>query len=75
MDLSNYGIGLEVKLFGISLGTFYGNLKDGLGISIDVIAAKGQITAYLKDNAVWIKISLNPVWGKGISVDQKLFDL
>lgn len=75
MDTTNYGVGVEVKLFGISLGTFYGNLKDGLGISIDVIAAKRGIKLYLKDKAVWVNIQLTPIWGNGINTDQKLFDL
>ena len=75
MDTTNYGVGVEAKLFGISLGTFYGNLKEGLGISIDVIAAKGSVKVYLKDNAAWINIQLKPIWGNGIDTDQKLFDL
>ena len=75
VDTTNYGIGVEIKLFGISLGSFYGNLKEGLGISIDVIAAKGKVNLYLKDNAVWVNIQLTPIWGSGINIDQKLFDL
>ncbi len=73
--MSNFGVGLEVKLFGISLGTFYGNLKEGLGVSIDVLAAKGEVKVYLFDGGVWVKIQLTPVWGSGINTEHKLFDL
>ena len=75
VDISNFGAGVEVTLFGISLGSFYGNLKDGLGVSIDVIAAKGGVKIYLKDNAVWVNVQLTPIWGNGINIDQKIFDL
>ena len=75
MDVINYGVGIEVTLFGISLGSFYGNLKQGLGIAIDVLAAKGQVTLYLKDNAVWVNLQLTPIWGSGINVDQKIVGL
>ena len=75
VDTSNYGVGVEVKLFGISLGTFYGDLKQGLGISINVIAAKGEVKLTLEDGAVWVTIQLTPVWGSGINIHQRLFDL
>ena len=75
LDTSNFGLGVEAKLFGISLGTFYGNLKEGLGITIDVLAAKGSLNFYLKDSALWVKVSLDPIWGSGINIDQKIFDI
>ena len=75
MDSTNFGIGIEVTLFGISLGTFYGNLKDGLGININVIAAKGSINISLDGTAVMLHLVLTPIWGNGIDVTQKLIDL
>ena len=75
MDISNFGAGVELTLFGISLGSFYGNLKDGLGVSIDVIAAKGGVKIYLKDDAVGVNVQLTPIWGSGINIEQKIFDL
>ena len=75
VDTTNYGVGLEVKLFGISLGTFYGDLKQGLGISINVLAATGEIKLTLEDGAVWVTIQLTPVWGPGVNIHEKLFDI
>ena len=75
MDTANFGVGVEVKLFGISLGTFYGDLKKGLGIAIDVIAAKGNVSLQLEGHAVFVTIKLTPVWGSGVNIHQKLFDL
>ncbi|CAF9923831.1 MAG: hypothetical protein HETSPECPRED_005432 [Heterodermia speciosa] len=75
VDISNFGAGVELTLFGISLGSFYGNLKDGLGVSIDVIAAKGGVKIYLKDDAVGVNVQLTPIWGSGINIEQKIFDL
>ena len=75
MNTTHLGVGIEIQLFGISLGTLYGNLKEGLVIKIDVIAAKGEVKLYLEDNAVWISITLKPLWGSDIDIDQKIFDL
>ena len=75
VNTSNLGIGVEAKLFGISLGTFYGDLNKGLGINIDVIAAKGEVKLELDAGAVWVTITLTPRWGQGINVHEKLFNL
>ncbi|KAL8786327.1 MAG: hypothetical protein Q9195_008254 [Heterodermia aff. obscurata] len=75
VDTTNYGLGVEIGLFGISLGNFYGNVKEGLVISIDIRAAKGEVRLYLKGNGVWVKIQLTPIWGGEINADEKLFAL
>lgn len=62
-------------MFGISLGTFYGNVKEGLGVHLDVFAAKGDLKLYMKDNALWVCVMLTAVWGGGIDIDQELFSL
>ena len=69
------GFGVAVLLFGIYLGTFYGDLEEGLSIEVDIGAAKGEIKLYLKDSAVYIRSTLGLLWGNGINLDQKLFDL
>ncbi len=74
MNTKKYGIGLEVQLFGIYLGPFYGDLKEGLGISIDIIAAQGEVRIYLRDGAGWVRIQLKTLCGSGINIEQKLFD-
>ena len=75
VNTSSYGVGVEAKLFGISLGTFYGDLNKGLGINIDVIAAKGEVKLELDANAVWVTATLTPLWGQGINAHDKLFNL
>jgi hypothetical protein len=63
-------------VLGITIGSFGGNLKDGLGISVNLIAIKGKIRLYLKNgNEVWINISLHPLFGPGFDIDKMLFKL
>lgn len=67
---------MTISVLGITIGSFGGNLKDGLGISVNLIAIKGKIRLYLKNgNEVWINISLKPFIGSGYEFDQKLFTL
>lgn len=49
-----------MSVLGIKLGSFYGNLKDGLVINIDLFLAKGSIKFYLKNgNELWVRVDLD----------------
>jgi hypothetical protein len=55
-------IGVEVHILGIHLGPFYGNLKDGLIINVDLFVMKGQVRFYLRNgNENWVKVALRGV--------------
>ncbi|KAK4146594.1 uncharacterized protein C8A04DRAFT_25510 [Dichotomopilus funicola] len=59
IDTDTYGIGVSVSVVGIHLGNIYGNLKDGVGLSVDLFVVSGAIKFYLKNgNELWIHLDL-----------------
>jgi hypothetical protein len=69
---STLEIGVEVHILGIKLGTFYGNLKDGLLIKVNLFAEKGQVQFYLKNgHEVWESVEIQGVGT--FHKDMKLF--
>ena len=75
MDPTSFGVALKVRVFGVSFSTLFGNLTKGVGIKVDIVAAKGEVNMYLKENALWIHIDLNFIWGNGIHDDIKIKDV
>jgi hypothetical protein len=61
---------------GAKIGTFYGNLKEGLVIKIDLFVAKGQIKFYLKNcKEVWVFLELKIIFDGDYNTDVKLLTL
>jgi hypothetical protein len=58
---------------GISLGTIYGNLKDGVGVKIDIFVAKGSLKFYLKNgNELWIHVDIKVTFDGSFDGDYKI---
>ena len=74
VNTDHFVIGMEVELFGISFGPFYGDLNQGLALSIDVKAAKGKITIHLGESDIRIDIDLPPMWVSGKQKNLNLID-
>jgi hypothetical protein len=71
-----YEIGVEIYVLGIRTGDFYGNLKDGLGITVDLFLAKGKIAFYLKDGKeAWVRIDLHVTFDGSYEKDIKLLTI
>jgi len=67
---------VNVSVVGISLGNIYGNLKDGVGLNIDLIAAKGSIKFYLKNgNEVWVHLDIGIVFDGTYQGDYKIISI
>lgn len=72
---STLEIGVEAWVAGIKIGTFYGSLKKGLVIRVNLFIAKGEIKFYLKNGKeIWVYVSLS-VLGKKWSTDQKIYTI
>ncbi|KAL3421210.1 hypothetical protein PVAG01_07655 [Phlyctema vagabunda] len=66
-------IGVEVKALGIKLGNFYGSLKDGLGININLLLITGQVKFYLKNgNELWIHVDVKVKFDGSFQKDAKI---
>ena len=75
VDTSNDEIAISPTLYNVNIGTYYGNLKEGLNIKVDgVMGAKGTIKLYGKDQAVWVNIQLTSSFGgPPVNQEAKLF--
>jgi hypothetical protein len=58
VDAQTWDAGVEISVLGIKLGTFYGNLQQGLSVNVDILLTNGQIKLYLKGTQVWINVNL-----------------
>lgn len=62
-----------MSVLGIKLGSFYGNLKDGLAINIDLFLVKGSIKFYLKNgNELWVRVDVEVRFDGGFHEDAKI---
>ncbi|MCJ1486403.1 hypothetical protein MMC06_006580 [Schaereria dolodes] len=76
VDSSTFEIGIEISVLGIQLGNFYGNLKDGLVVNIDLFLAKGKINFYLKNGKeVWVHVDVSITFDGSFNQDVKLLTL
>ncbi|MCJ1243877.1 hypothetical protein MMC30_001074 [Trapelia coarctata] len=57
IDTSTFEAGLEVTILGISIGSLYGNVKEGLVLHINLALVSGQVSLSLRkngsDNELW----------------------
>ncbi|KXJ87350.1 hypothetical protein Micbo1qcDRAFT_208361 [Microdochium bolleyi] len=73
IDTNTLEVGLTVSVAGISLGNIFGNLKDGVGIKVNLLIAKGEIRFYLKNgNEVWIHLDIKIVFDGHYEGDYKI---
>jgi hypothetical protein len=53
-------IGVYVSVANINLGVFYGNLKDGVKVNMNLDGSKGNVRFYLKyGNEVWTGVDVS----------------
>jgi len=64
---------VSVSVLGINLGTFHGNLKDGIGIKVDLFLVVGDIRLSLKNgNEVWVYLALKVKFDGSFNGDYKI---
>ncbi|KAM0635675.1 hypothetical protein ACHAPW_001340 [Verticillium nonalfalfae] len=73
IDTDTFEIGISVSILGINVGNIYGNLKDGVGLNIDLFLAEGSIKLYLKNgNEVWINVDVSVKFDGSFQGDYKI---
>jgi len=73
LNKSTFEIRVVIKIAGITVGTFVGNLKDGVVININLLAAKGTIKFYLKNGSeLWIHYELKILFDGTFEGDKKI---
>lgn len=76
IDTNTFEVGLSVSVVGINVGNIYGNLKDGVGVKINLIAASGEIRFYLKNgNEVWVHLDVKVVFDGHYQGDYKILTI
>ncbi|XTI86871.1 hypothetical protein V2W45_1329635 [Cenococcum geophilum] len=69
-------IGVEIYVVGIKIGNFFGNVKQGLVIKVNLFVAKGEVRFYLKNGKeVWVHIDLKLTFDGSFSTDVKLLTI
>ncbi|TKA83880.1 hypothetical protein B0A55_00127 [Friedmanniomyces simplex] len=67
---------ITLSVFGLTLGTFTGHLKDGLHVDFNLQAASGSITLYLKHSTSELRVrglTVSEVdWYDGSAFDERL---
>ncbi|KAL4728763.1 hypothetical protein ACLX1H_003162 [Fusarium chlamydosporum] len=59
LDTDTYEIGVSISIVGINVGNIFGNLKDGVGLKVDLFVAKGEVKLYLKNgNELWVHLDI-----------------
>lgn len=60
VDVSTFDVGLSVIIVGINLGNFYGNLREGIAVSFNLMAGNVVLNHYLKNgNELWVCIEMS----------------
>lgn len=76
VDTDSLEIGVLVSVVGISLGNLYGNLKDGVGVDVDLFVASGSIKFYLKNgNEVWVHLDIKIRFDGSFEGDYKIITI
>ncbi|KAI1770955.1 hypothetical protein F4818DRAFT_217804 [Hypoxylon cercidicola] len=64
---------LTLSVLGVNVGTISGNLKDGIGMKINLFVAQGEIKLYLKNgNELWIHLELKILGDGSYKGDYKI---
>ncbi|CAH0032817.1 unnamed protein product [Clonostachys rhizophaga] len=76
VDTNTFEIGVSVSILGINIGNIFGNLKDGVGVNIDLFLAKGSIKIYLKNgNEVWVHLDVKVKFDGSFEGDYKIITI
>ncbi|VUC28272.1 unnamed protein product [Clonostachys rosea] len=76
VDTNTFEIGVSVSILGINIGNIFGNLKDGVGIKVDLFLAKGSIKIYLKNgNEVWVHLDVSVKFDGTFQGDYKIITI
>ena len=76
IDAITYELGVEIQLMGIQFGEFYGTLREGLRIEIEVSAVSGTLQFYLENgNEAWINQDFAVRFGGAFSSSEKLLNV
>lgn len=76
VNTSTLAISANVSILGINLGSFNGNLKDGLVIKVDLVAVKGEVRLFLKNgNELWIALKLSVVFDGTYETEAKIITI
>lgn len=67
---------IEISIAGISLGHIYDNLKDGIGVNVDLFSATGSLKFYLRNgNEVWIQLDVKITFDGSYSGGYKILTI
>ncbi|CAG9938631.1 unnamed protein product [Clonostachys rosea f. rosea IK726] len=76
VDTNTFEIGVSVSILGINVGNIFGNLKDGVGVKVDLFLAKGSIKIYLKNgNEVWVHLDIKVKFDGSFDGDYKILTI
>ncbi|ETS78419.1 hypothetical protein PFICI_10481 [Pestalotiopsis fici W106-1] len=77
LDTSTYEIGVSVTVVGVNVGNIFGNLKDGVGLEMNLTAADGEVRFYLKNGyEMWIHYDFSITFDDGnYDGDYKIHDI
>ncbi|KAF4415153.1 hypothetical protein FACUT_13636 [Fusarium acutatum] len=66
-------LGVSISIVGINVGNIFGNLKDGVGLNVNLFAAKGEIKLYLKNESdLWVHIDVSVTFDGSFEGDYKI---
>jgi hypothetical protein len=67
---------VDASVLGISLGSFNGNLKDGLVIKVDLFMVKGEVRFFMRNgNQVWVGLKLSVTFDGKYETEAKLITI
>ena len=67
---------MDASVLGISLGSFNGNLKDGLVIKVDLFMVKGEVRFFMRNgNQVWVGLKLSVTFDGKYETEAKLITI
>ncbi|RSM10358.1 hypothetical protein CDV31_007234 [Fusarium ambrosium] len=73
IDTDTYELAISINIVGINVGNIYGNIKDGVGLDINLFVAKGSIKFYLKNgNELWVHLDVSVTFDGSFSGDHKI---
>ncbi|RMJ08475.1 hypothetical protein CDV36_011920 [Fusarium kuroshium] len=73
IDTDTYELAISISIVGINVGNIYGNIKDGIGLDINLFVAKGSIKFYLKNgNELWVHLDVSVTFDGSFSGDHKI---
>ncbi|KAK2594033.1 hypothetical protein QQS21_008252 [Conoideocrella luteorostrata] len=76
VDTKTFELGVSVSILGINVGNIFGNLKNGVGININLFLASGSIRFYLKNGKeVWVHVDITVKFDGKFEGDYKILTI